>query len=311
VTSANAVSISGLTLTNGKSTAAQDAFGGGAILVNMAGTPAFNLTDSTVTNNDASLAGNPLGGGIDNEGGTVTITRCAIVNNTATFRGGGIQNQGSGSMTIVNSTIANNTAGTTGVGGGIRSLLPLTLTSDTIYGNSANSAGNVSNGSNTVTFQNTIIAGGILIGGGVTGPDIVGASFNSLDYNLIQNTSGGTIAGTTTHNITGVSPVLGPLQNNGGPTPTMAPLFGSAVIDAGFSAGVTTDQRGLTRPADLPSIPNAAGGDGADIGSVELQSAPVNTPLTPAPSSILLLLTGLGMVALWMFRRSLQAQGLV
>jgi hypothetical protein len=154
----------------------------------------------------------------------------------------------------------------------------------------------------TLDFQNTIIAGGFLVGSGGTGPDINGAGFNSLDYNLIQDPTSGTITGTTTHNITGVSPLLGPLQDNGGPTPTMAPLFGSPVIDAG-NAAAGVDQRGFPRPVDLASIPNAAGGNGSDIGAVEDQTAPI-LPGTPVPSSILLVLTGLGMAGLWWFWRS-------
>src|SRR5262249_10603576 len=153
------VSISGLTLSNGKPVGGTT--GGGAILINNgASVGAVNLDHMVITNNDASLAGNPLGGGIDNEGGTVTITKSSIVNNTSTFRGGGLQNQGFGSMIITDSTIAGNTAGTAGIGGAIRSLLNLTLTNDTIFGNSAQTAGNVSRSGGTITFGNTIIAGG-------------------------------------------------------------------------------------------------------------------------------------------------------
>src|SRR2546429_4631710 len=63
-------------------------------------------------------------------------------------------------------------------------------------------------------------------------PDLSG-TFNSRDYNLIGNTSGATFMGTTAHNITGQNPLLGPLQNNGGPTFTHALLVGSPAIDAG------------------------------------------------------------------------------
>jgi hypothetical protein len=70
--------------------------------------------------------------------------------------------------------------------------------------------------------------------------------------------------------------LLGPLQNNGGTTPTHALLFGSPALDKGFSFGFTTDQRGFLRPVDLPdtTYPNAVGGDGADIGAFEAQTAP-------------------------------------
>jgi hypothetical protein len=62
--------------------------------------------------------------------------------------------------------------------------------------------------------------------------------------------------------------ILGPLQNNGGPTQTHALLSGSPAIDAGnpggcrdeFGALLTTDQRGFPRRAA-----------GCDIGAFELQ----------------------------------------
>jgi hypothetical protein len=268
VTAATAVSIGGMTLRDGRPS---DALGGGAIVIHTGAlvTP-FDLSDAVVTDNNVTFSSNPLGGGIDNEGGTVTITRSSIVNNVASFRGGGIQNQGLGSMKIVNSTIAGNTAGTFGIGGGVRSLLPLTLTNCTIFGNSAQTAGNISRFSGTISFQNTIIAGGVLLGGVGTAPDIDGsAGLNSLDFNLIQDTSGATITGVTTHNITGASPLLGALANNGGPTPTLLPSPVSPAIDAGSAViGITTDQRGFARPMDFSAIANA--GDGSDIGAVEL-----------------------------------------
>src|SRR5262249_41153556 len=64
-------------------------------------------------------------------------------------------------------------------------------------------------------------------------------------------------------------PQLGPLQNNGGPTPTMSLLPGSPAIDAGVNSyaldaqgnPLTTDQRGL------PRIRGAA----VDLGAYEVQ----------------------------------------
>jgi hypothetical protein len=45
-----------------------------------------------------------------------------------------------------------------------------------------------------------------------------------------------------------LDPLLGPLQNNGGPTQTMALLPGSPAIGHGDNAKApTTDQRGITR----------------------------------------------------------------
>ncbi|HSU52917.1 MAG TPA: choice-of-anchor Q domain-containing protein [Candidatus Dormibacteraeota bacterium] len=102
------------------------------------------------------------------------------------------------------------------------------------------------------------------------GPDANG-SIASSDYNLIQTTNGITFSGLTANNITGQSPLLGPLQFNGGPDIgyqllTMAPLAGSPAIDNGNST-ISTDQRGFNRPYDT-DIYNP--GNGADIGAVEI-----------------------------------------
>src|SRR5205823_215714 len=89
-------------------------------------------------------------------------------------------------------------------------------------------------------------------------PDCAGI-LTSQGYNLIQNTAGCTIFGFSTGNITGRSPLLGPLQNNGGPTFTQAPLsgiLGSPAIEHGspFTTDTTAclsfDQRGIPRPLD-------------------------------------------------------------
>ncbi len=72
------------------------------------------------------------------------------------------------------------------------------------------------------------------------------------------------------------NPKLGPLADNGGPTQTHAPLWGSPAIDKGKSFGLTTDQRVQPRPYDFASITNASGGDGSDIGACEF--------IPPAPS---------------------------
>lgn len=112
-----------------------------------------------------------------------------------------------------------------------------------------------------------------------TAPDVSGA-VTSVGFNLIGKTNGssGWIAADlpTVGSIAfPLGPNLGALQyNNGGPTPTMLPSAISAAIDNGNSFGTTTDQRGFTRPVNLPdgTYPNAVGGDGSDIGACEVQS---------------------------------------
>src|SRR5262249_29821477 len=61
--------------------------------------------------------------------------------------------------------------------------------------------------------------------------------------------SGASFTGTTTHNITGVNPLLGPLADNGGPTKTMALLVNSPALNKIPAASApTVDQRGTARP---------------------------------------------------------------
>ncbi|MGE3468467.1 MAG: choice-of-anchor Q domain-containing protein, partial [Pyrinomonadaceae bacterium] len=91
-------------------------------------------------------------------------------------------------------------------------------------------------------------------------------------------------SGDTATNITGVDPNLGPLQNNGGPTLTHLPNAGSPVIDKSAFFNTTEDQRGLARLVDDHTIANAPGGNGSDMGSVEVQGGggPTPTPTPPA-----------------------------
>jgi len=107
--------------------------------------------------------------------------------------------------------------------------------------------------------------------------------------------------------------LLGPLGDNGGPTPTMVPEATSPLVDQGAAFGLGTDQRGVQRPIDFPAIANAAGGDGADIGAVELQPSnefgwgklkknkkrgtALLTVNLPSPSAGTLTLTGKGLKA--------------
>src|SRR5262249_40095581 len=89
-------------------------------------------------------------------------------------------------------------------------------------------------------------------------------------------------------------PMLGPLQDNGGPTFTHALLTGSPAIDAGknFTAA-TMDERGpgFVRTSDNPSVGNANGGDGTDIGAYEVQmqmsyAAQIQQPINADGTSV-------------------------
>ena len=185
-------------------------------------------------------------------------------------------------MTIINSTLANNSAKT---GGGIRNADgPLTLINDTISGNviTANSGGSAPGlffaHSSVVTLLNTIVAAN----GTNSPPDVVssdGSPVTSNGHNLIGIIDGSSgwvasdLTGTVAHPL---DPKLGPLQNNGGPAPTMALLTFSQAIEGGDDSvlgaplNLTSDERGFPRPI----------GSHVDIGALEQDHAQTESTLT-------------------------------
>jgi len=213
--------------------------------------------------------GNGRGGSLYNEG-TVSLNACTIYNSVATngssqvfgasANGGGIYNLGT--LELWTSTVASNKA-FNGTGGGIYDESPGIYRNSTIVGNQASLGAGIYVSS--ANIGNTIIAGNSIFGSGDGWGSVV-----STDFNLVQDTNGLTINGFTLHSLFGVDPLLGPLQNNGGPTPTMALLPGSPAIDSGSSFGIFTDQRGHRRPFDYFEIPNVDEGDGSDIGAFEV-----------------------------------------
>jgi CSLREA domain-containing protein len=220
------------------------------------GTATIDL--STIdTNSTTGPGGANEGGGLFNSTGhDLTVTNSTISNNQSDF-GGGVENFGTVSFT--NCTFSANSA--TNDGGGLRNMGTGTVSNCTFFGNSAGGGfgGAISNG-NTLNIDNSIIANstGTNVSGGVT----------SLGYNLSSDSTGP--ADVT--DIVNTDPQLGPLQDNGGPTLTYEPLPGSPVIDAGNSTE-EADQRGLPRLVDFQAIANASGGNGSDIGAVEVQDS--------------------------------------
>ena len=96
--------------------------------------------------------------------------------------------------------------------------------------------------SGTLTVRNTIVAGNT----NPTAPDLSGAITNDLGHNLFGNITGG--SGFVATDLLGLSPLLAPLGNYGGPTETMPLLPGSPAIDAGDNASApAADQRGIAR----------------------------------------------------------------
>jgi hypothetical protein len=263
------VSLSGLTISNGDI----DANGGG---VNMNEGTNVVISDCAIINNSVGFYS---GGGIENYKGRLTLNRCTISGNKADA-GGGITAISGEVTTMNNCTIVNNAAGSYGGGGVYSQLGQVNIRSCTISGNAGNSdtafdgGGGINLDAGTVNIDNTIVAGNTTSASGI-GPDVNG-TFTSGGHNLIRISDGSTgFNGLGDQTGTAGSPVnadLGPLRDNGGPTDTKAPGPNSRAIDQG-SSGLAHDQRLRARPYDNPGIGNAPGGDGSDIGAIELQTA--------------------------------------
>ncbi len=245
-----------------------------------------SISGLTISNgNNSSIAG--IGGGIINSG-TLTLSECTLSDNSANQLGGGIFN--TGTLTVTGSTFASNTAPQ---GGGIANLATLTVSDCTFFGNTATIFGGGISSTATLIVSNSTIAvnsallsgGGIYVAGGTASlestivaddpipggsPDVFGM-VNSLGNNLIGNTTGS--SGWVGSDLQNVDPSLGPLQDNGGPTQTMALQPGSPAIAAG-AAGVlapTTDQRGEPRSTD----------GAIDIGAFEFQDLTATVVVVP------------------------------
>ena len=209
--------------------------------------------------------------------------RITIGNNGGTGGNGGNAKGGGiaafSSLSLYNSTVAANQGfgSDGGQGGPGGSGDPPGLPGDSGYTGAA-FAGGIWAPSNPgatglVTSASTIIALNTSAPDRLAGePDDMEATFANVTNTLLGIGDGAVgIANGTAGNLVGVDPMLGPLQNNGGPTPTMALLTGSPAIDAGSNPlGLTADQRGYT--------PRAAGG-AADIGAFELGAT------APAPGN--------------------------
>jgi hypothetical protein len=232
------------------------------------------------TNSGYGGGGAGLGGAIFSDAGSANIVNSTLVGNSAL--GGWIPYPGAGlggavfsrngSLTVRNSTLVGNITDalyaeywdwlqmdyqTFGLasGGGIF-----------VVGDGATA---------TVNLNNTIIAKSTV--------ELVQA----FDYTAISiGSAGSALSQSGSNNLIELSygfggppvlnphPQLGPLQDNGGPTWTMAPAAGSPAIDAIPAPGngaPATDQRGVARPY----------GAGIDIGAVEVAPAPTITSAMP------------------------------
>jgi len=291
--------VQNVTITGGSNN--QGSFGGGL----------FYDADGSLTLDHVAIVGNVNcsdGGGLDYEGGSLTITHSTIADNLSGGFGGAIWAGGS-ITSITDSTLSGNTAVAAGAlegGGG-----ELTLTYATVVqngfgegsapacqddvpltnGHTAVQASAITPGDaqlvlsrgetstaagDALTAVNSVVA---LPLGGEVNCAVDPTSVDSQGYSFSDDASCG-FTGTGDRQNAG-DPGLSALGANGGLAPTQVPQPGSPLLDAvpldacqaGSAAGVTTDERDVTRPQ----------GTGCDIGAVEVEVAPAPLPLTTAP----------------------------
>jgi hypothetical protein len=219
----------------------------------------LTVTNCTLTGNEAFGVGSGgpgvLGGGIYNLA-TLTISNSTIAGNKGDggFFGGGVGGIFNyyGQLTVSNSTIYGNTAGSVSGVGGIYNLddATLTVSNSTISGNKGGyylGQGIASRG--TLNMRNSIVADN-RDADRRPAEDLSGY-LTSSGYNLIGD--GSDASGFVDTDLVGtgdnpINPRLGPLQNNGGPTQTMALLAISPALNAGDPAQLgIPDQRGVVR----------------------------------------------------------------
>jgi CSLREA domain-containing protein len=245
----------------------------------------LTVTNSIIATNQA--ANDQSGGGILAFDTNLVIMDSTIRDNTAASRGAGLFLQDPGSAKLVNVTVSGNESA--GEGGGITNLgMALSLLNVTISGNQAVLGGaaldnhGVTTITNTTVFNNSSVTG---IGGLYNNP-INNGTINVVNTIVAANgggNCGGTVSGIVSSgnnidsetscnflssgDLSNADPLLGALDENGGPTLTHWLLTGSPAIDAGSNqACPLRDQRGNRRPLD-------GTGDGVaicDIGAVEV-----------------------------------------
>ncbi len=267
------VTVSGSTFTD--DSAAPSGRGGAIDNADDNGSGTVTVSGSTFTGNTAGGGGGAIANGSDGGDGNLTVSNSTFSDNSATD-GGAIDNadaSGSGTTAVSDSTFSGNTASSDG--GAIDNADnsahgSTTATSSTFSGNGASGSGgtvdNPGNGdSGPASFGASILVGATA--GGECGGAVTDLGYN-IDDGSTCNFSGPSLSNTAADlDSSG-------LQNNGGPTQTIAVEPGSPAIGLVTNAPQcpATDQRGAARPTS----------GACDAGAYDTNG----TPFDPSVSSV-------------------------
>ncbi len=215
----------------------------------------LSLTDSILTNNSARAGGGLM---IDSNSAAAAISGSTFSLNRAEDDGGAIFARKQDLTTIKNSTFSGNYARY--LGAAIATLDgSITTTHSTFTNNTAGGATINSSQVDEFRLYNSIVANN-------TGFD---CQFNAASDQTVQVANNVTTDGSCQWEGAPViiaDPLLGPLQDNGGPTPTHTlSEFSPAIDQAANDVCPMLDQSGIERPIDG----NGDGQADCDIGAVE------------------------------------------
>ena len=266
----NSASISGSTISNNTSSHDEEEFtrnlGGGVLIF---GSSNSSISGSTISNNAViSTPEATSGGGIAIFlSDSISISNSTISNNSSSQYGGGISIYNGiyimanlTNISIEGSTISTNVADGNGGGGGIFLRGVATILNSTISTNVADGNGGGLNMEGNGTRSRVSIYGSTFNGNATINGSAGGIAFNTADNllrvnnNIVANSVGDDLRsegcraylelipgnltfsnwiedGSCTLTSRTGDPMLGPLQDNGGPTLTHAPLPGSGVIN--------------------------------------------------------------------------------
>ena len=233
------------------------------------GTTSVQITNSSITGNPGRAIYSDTGR--LNCGGECPIT-VSITNSTISGNGVGVYNSTLSDAVVSNSTISDNGSGISNNLGALGS----SVFNSTMSNNGVEIQNSAGSGSQA-TIENTIF--NVSPGGHSIVSDF--GSVTSNGYNISSDDGGGYLSGPGDQINT--DPLLGPLQDNGGPTFTHALSPASPAINAGdpnFVGPPDYDQRGH----DYDRVR----GGRIDVGSFEVQNPPSPSPTpraTPTPRS--------------------------